>query len=94
MKTFGVLFCMVWAVVQLSQATVPTVGATEGVAVKQSFEEALAQDLSLIAKAKGWTVAQAAAQHRAAEVVGAIAEQVSEARPGSFPVCQAELRHA
>jgi len=52
--------------------------------VTQSAEDALAQDLSLIASAEGWTVPQAAAQHRAAEDIGAIAEQVSAARPDIF----------
>jgi len=50
----------------------------------QSPEEALAQDLALIAAARGWTVEQAAADHRAAEVVGRIAEQVASERPDIF----------
>lgn len=41
-------------------------------------------DLTLAAKARGWTYAQALAQHRAAEAVGAVAEQVAAQRPDSF----------
>lgn len=54
---------------------------TEGV---QSNEESLAQDLGLVAEAKGWTVEEAAADHRAAEAVGRIAEQVAAERPDIF----------
>ncbi|MGH3647317.1 MAG: hypothetical protein ACRDTM_09090 [Micromonosporaceae bacterium] len=41
-------------------------------------------DLTLVAKTRGWTYAQALAQHRAAEAVGAVAEQVAAQRPDSF----------
>lgn len=50
----------------------------------QSPEEALAQDLALIAASRGWTVEEAKADHEAAEVVGDIAEEVAAKRPDIF----------
>lgn len=52
--------------------------------VIQTKEQALAQDLALVAEAKGWTVEEAAADYKAAEVVGRIAEQVAARWPDSF----------
>jgi streptogrisin C len=50
----------------------------------QSPEEAQAQDFALTASARGWTVEQARADHRAAEAVGRVAEQVAAKRPDLF----------
>ncbi|MGH9023118.1 MAG: hypothetical protein ACRDV9_08470 [Acidimicrobiia bacterium] len=52
--------------------------------VEQSAAEAGAQDLALVAKANGWTVEQAAASRRAADIVGAVAAQVAAERPEAF----------
>lgn len=49
----------------------------------QTAEEAL-PDLALVAQARGWTIDQAAAQHAAAEEVGAIAERIAAERPEIF----------
>lgn len=50
----------------------------------QSDEESLAQDLALVAQSRGWTVEEAAADHRAAEIVGDIAAEVYAVRPNIF----------
>ncbi|MCH8050916.1 MAG: hypothetical protein IIC86_02745 [Chloroflexi bacterium] len=52
--------------------------------VIQSNEDALAQDLALVAEANGWTIEEAAADRRAADVVGRIAVQVAAERPEIF----------
>ena len=43
----------------------------------QSPEESVRRDLALVAEAKGWTVQQAAADRRAAEIIGRIAGKVA-----------------
>jgi hypothetical protein len=52
--------------------------------VVQSFEEALAQDLGLIADARGWTLQEARAYYRAEQAIGRIAEKVAAERPKAF----------
>ena len=51
---------------------------------KQSEAEALAEDLKLVAEAKGWTIAEAKADRKAADVIGAIAEKLAVSRPDIF----------
>ncbi|TQV86288.1 hypothetical protein FKG94_01695 [Exilibacterium tricleocarpae] len=51
---------------------------------KQTQEEALAQDLELVANAKGWTIAEAAADFKAAEAIGAIAVRLAATRPDLY----------
>ena len=53
-------------------------------AAAQPADQALAHDLALVAQSKGWTLEQAAADHRAAEEVGRIAERMALERPGAF----------
>jgi len=67
-----------------SLETVPAGEAPEPSPVVQSDEDALAQDLALVAAAAGWTMEEAAADRRAADVVGRIAVQVAAARPDIF----------
>lgn len=55
-----------------------------GTPVVQSPEDALAADLALVAEARGWTIEEAEAQFRAAEIVGDIAGQVAAERPDIF----------
>ena len=50
----------------------------------QSPREALAQDLALVAEARGWTIEEAVADRKAADVVGRIAAQVAVERPLVF----------
>ena len=57
------------------------IDSTQGV---QSDEDAVAQDLALTAKAKGWTIEQAADDRAAADAVGRVAEQVAARRPEVF----------
>ncbi|MCH7810101.1 MAG: hypothetical protein IH863_05940 [Chloroflexi bacterium] len=52
--------------------------------VIQSSEEALAQDLALVAEAMGWTIEEAARHYRAGEIAGRIAGQVAAERPEIF----------
>ncbi|MDJ0766242.1 MAG: hypothetical protein QNJ97_24885 [Myxococcota bacterium] len=51
---------------------------------EQTPEEALAEDLALVAKAKGWTIEEAAADRRAADEIGRIAVQLAKKRPDIF----------
>ena len=50
----------------------------------QSYEEALAQDIGLIAEANGWTFEEGLANHRTSEIVGDIAGQIAIERPEIF----------
>lgn len=59
--------------------TVPSAEAT-----LQSPEDALAQDLALVAKAKGWTIKEAQADREAADAVGRVAVKLAEKRPDIF----------
>ena len=51
---------------------------------RQSAAEGLAEDLALVAKAKGWTIKQAAADRKMADVIGAIAAKLAVERPDIF----------
>jgi hypothetical protein len=44
-------------------------------------EESLEHFLGAVAQSKGWTIEQAAAQHRVSEIVSSIAQQLVDARP-------------
>ncbi|MEM9383881.1 MAG: hypothetical protein AAGA68_02390 [Pseudomonadota bacterium] len=59
-------------------------GENGSVIRKQTPEEARLQDLKLVAEAKGWTLAEAAADRQAADAVGAVAEQLAALRPDIF----------
>ncbi|MGI0117487.1 hypothetical protein [Zooshikella sp. RANM57] len=50
----------------------------------QTEEEALATDLKLVAKAKGWTIEEARADYNAAAAVGAVAERLAKSHPDLF----------
>lgn len=50
----------------------------------QSPDDALAEDLGLVADARGWTVEEGDAYHRAERAIGRIAERVAKARPAKF----------
>lgn len=63
---------------QASASTDPEAGSP------QSDADALAQDLGLVAESRDWTTEQASTQHRAAEAIGQIAEQVFATRPEVF----------
>ncbi len=52
--------------------------------VKQSAEEAVAQDLRLVAQEKGWTIEQARADRAAADAVGRVAAALAVTRPDIF----------
>lgn len=68
-----------------AQATAATSASTDSEAGStQSDADALAQDLGLVAESNEWTTEQASARHRAAEVIGQIAEQVFATRPEVF----------
>lgn len=51
---------------------------------RQTLEEALAEDLALVAKARGWTIDEATADYKAAESVGRVAERIAAERPDLF----------
>ena len=50
----------------------------------QTAEDAVAQDLELVAKGNGWTVDQAASQHEMSIRVGALAEEIALQRPDIY----------
>jgi hypothetical protein len=58
--------------------------ADDPVDVVQTADEALAQDLALIAKAQGWTLDEVELYHRAEQAIGQIATEVAEMRPDVF----------
>lgn len=49
-----------------------------------SANSALTTDLELVAKAKGWTIEEAAADREAADAVGRVAEEIAKNRPDIF----------
>ena len=51
---------------------------------EQSSEEAIAQDLALIAEAAGWTIEEAAEHRRIAGIAGPIQGQIAAERPDIF----------
>lgn len=57
---------------------------SDGVDVVQSYEEALAQDLELIADARGWTSEEAQLYFRAEQAIGRVAVEVAAKRPDMF----------
>lgn len=71
-----------------AQLLLEETGGVAGVAVNarvnQTPAEALRQDLELVAESRGWSYAEAAAQHRAAQAVGAIAETIAGEQPAAF----------
>ncbi len=70
---------------QADSSTVPVgVGDARPAQTVQSPEDAAAQDLGLVAAARGWTIEQAAADLRAGNIVGRIAQQVATERPEIF----------
>jgi hypothetical protein len=52
--------------------------------VMQSREEAVAQDLSLIADSRGWTIEEAQMYFRSEQAIGRVAVEVSARRPDIF----------
>lgn len=79
-----VLLCMVGLGILSLIGASPAAGVAPAEAVALSPEEALAHQLALVAVSHGWTVAEAAAQYRTAEVIGSIAERVAAERPDIF----------
>lgn len=61
----------------------PTGGTSES-PLMFSPEEALSCDLAAAAEGRGTTIEEEYARHHTAEIVGAIAQQISEARPDVF----------
>ncbi|GAA2128446.1 hypothetical protein [Glycomyces algeriensis] len=68
----------------LAPAAAANAEAPEAGPYLQTADEALAQDLTLIAAAQGWTYAEALAQHKAAEAIGDLAVEVAAAYPDAF----------
>jgi streptogrisin C len=71
------------AILVLGATATPAL-AVEPRATVQSFAEAEAMDLALVAKARGWTVAQARADRDAAERLGKVQEAVAARMPNAF----------
>ncbi|MGW0805462.1 hypothetical protein [Nonomuraea sp. NPDC002799] len=85
-RRLGPIALVVSALLLVAGAPVP---AAAGTALPdppplQTAEQALQQDLRLVAEARGWTLAQARTNHEAAEVIGRIAAQVARERPEIF----------
>lgn len=55
-------------------------GSSEPDGDVQSSGEALEQDLALVADGQGWTMAEASAYYRSAEIIGALAERIYNER--------------
>lgn len=89
-----VVFCLALASMFIGPATaISAPAATSAVrspsreatnVVMQTPEQALAQDLGLIAEARGWTAAEAAAYYRAEQAIGRVAVNVAAERPEAF----------
>ena len=65
-------------------AAEPSAAAPESTPYLQSPEEALTQDLALIAEARGWTLEQAQAHYRASEALDPITSRLAAERPDVF----------
>ncbi|NGY65575.1 hypothetical protein G7043_42450 [Lentzea sp. NEAU-D13] len=67
-------------------ATAGPLGTGSGPAVVEGSTgpEALATDLALVAKSRGWTVEQAAAQHAVAEAFGKVQQEISVKRQDAY----------
>lgn len=79
----SVVLLILGAPAAVSQSPPEPPQSTEA-AVFQSEEEALAEDLRLVAESQGWTLEQAEADYRAAQAVGAIAERIAAERSDVF----------
>lgn len=64
----------------------------ESPAVVTPPDDALRDDLALVAEARGWTPEEATSDHAAAAVVGRVAEQVAELQPDAFVGTALSLR--
>jgi streptogrisin C len=79
-----------WLVTSLSLVigtlltTGPLAAPSAGAGASRSRDQQQGRDIGLVAKAKGWTIEEAQAQFKAAEAVGAIAEQIAKQRPDAF----------
>lgn len=62
----------------------PATGNDPTVVEGSTGPEALAADLALVAKGRGWTVDQAAAQHAVAEAFGKVQQEISTKRPDAY----------
>jgi hypothetical protein len=52
--------------------------------LRQSADDAIAEDLRLIAEARGWTLQEATAQMAAADAIGKVAERLARERRNAF----------
>lgn len=64
--------------------TGPLAAPSAGAGASLSRDQQQARDIGLVARTKGWTIEEAKAQFRAAEAVGAIAEEIAKQRPEAF----------
>ncbi|MEU5156646.1 hypothetical protein [Glycomyces sp. NPDC021274] len=78
------LFALASSALLLLPAAAANAEAPEADPYLQTADEALTQDLTLIAAAQGWTFAEALAQHKATEAIGDLATQVAKAYPDAF----------
>jgi len=67
-----------------AEATEPSGGAPELTPYLQSPEEALAQDLALVAQSQGWTLEEAEAYYRTSEALDPIASRLAAERADVF----------
>lgn len=62
----------------------PVTGNAPTVVQGSTGPEALATDLALVAKGRGWTVEEAAAQHAVAEAFGKVQQEISAKHPSAY----------
>jgi hypothetical protein len=65
-------------------AAEPSAAGHESAPYPQSPEEALAQDLALVAEAQGWSLEQAETHYRASEALDPITSRLAAERPDAF----------
>ena len=85
MGRIAIVMCSLLTLVCLTLTSVAAApSAVPAASTALSAGAARTRDIALVAKAKGWTVAEAAEQARMAEVIGEIAVRVAKERPDAF----------
>jgi len=85
MRRLAIVASLALAIINLStMRTAAAPAAAPGESAPLSAAEQDAYDIALLAKAKGWSLAEAAEQHRVTDIIGGIAVRVAKERPDAF----------